>query len=69
MKTLTAWPELPEDVREKIADISANINVLLAYLNGHTSGFTQDNARYHAFEIHNRCQELMKDEVDKPDIF
>ena len=61
VKVTTEWPELPEDVRVAISDILANTNILLAYLSGQTNGFTKDNAKYHAFKIHETCNDLMSE--------
>ena len=57
----TTYPELPEDVKKAIAEINAHNQILLAFLLGHTNGMTEDNAKYYSIQIHDICQELMKE--------
>ena len=64
-ETLTYFEDLPEDVRKGLADINAHANILLAYLNGSMADAKKDNSKYHALEIYNTCQELLKSKEQK----
>ena len=60
----TTFSELPEDVRSRIADINASVNILLAYLLNQTYGFMGDPkelAKLQALKIKENCDKLLED--------